>query len=318
MQIAVGMFNPINKEGMITINVAYHMDFAGAAVAAIDKNMRFFEEEGLNVKFVPFISGHPEIAAMTSGNIQLGYLGSESTVLSTNGQIKIIYFQNIGNSEGIITSKKNGFNTVKDLEHKIVATSLGTSGENFLKLAMEQSDLIGNDIKIINMDMNGCLTAMLNSKVDAVSVWDTYRYILEDKMGGDFQILADSSDFINTYCSISSWAASEDFILANQKTVKAFTRALGKSLDYWEDNKEQVAKWTSELLGKDYNLINRQSNSYILMNSNQLKKSLSDGTLSALYKKQLEGFINTGRIKFPIEIDNYIIWDYMEKAVEQK
>lgn len=267
--IVIGMFNPRDTEGLIAINVAYQTDFAGTAVYSISENLDFFEEEGLEVTFVPFISEQAELTAITSGDIQIGYFESSSPLFSPNSSINIIAYQNIGNSEVIITNKENEFKSVKDLKNKIVATPFGSIGEDFLNFIIENNKINKNDLDVINMDINGCLTALIDKKVDAVSVWDSYRYVLEERMGVDFQILENSLDY-NSYFSISSWVAKKDYILANQSTVEAFARGLSKSLDYWGSHQEQVAGWSAQLLDRNSDLISSKIYTYEIINSKQL------------------------------------------------
>ena len=57
------------------ITVAYHPHIVGVGglLNAIDNG--YFDEEGLEVELVQFTSGATELAAMASGQINIGYLG---------------------------------------------------------------------------------------------------------------------------------------------------------------------------------------------------------------------------------------------------
>ena len=314
--IAFGMFSSNDKEGLVTVNVAYQTNFAGAAIIAVDKNMGYFEQEGLNVNPVPFISDPSEISVMNSGDVQFGFFSSETALYNKRNNIKFIYFQNIGNSEAIITNKNLKIENIKDLKNKIVATSLGTSCETFLKLVFKEADVDKNSVKIINMDMNGCLTALLKNKVDAICVSDSYIFKLKEKMGNDFQILLKASDFSDKFCSVNSWAVTKEYLLANQKTVDSFTKAISKSLDYWNTHERQVAVWTAELLEEDFLFVDEEIFSYKILGSKELKKAIVDGSIKKCYELQKESILNSQE-KYQTTFSNdIIIWDYMNDAIE--
>ena len=72
------------------ITVAYHPHITGVGglLNAIDNG--YFDEEGLEVELVQFTSGATELAAMASGQINIGYLGVGAHVVSPQGQGAIL------------------------------------------------------------------------------------------------------------------------------------------------------------------------------------------------------------------------------------
>lgn len=308
--------------GLKKVKVAHHMGYSGAAVAAVGTRMGYFQEEGLDVELVPFTSGPAEIAAMVSGDLQFGYIGSGATTLAVKGDVEIIYFQNLGDAEIIITNKNTGIKSVADLKGKSLATTLGTSGENIVNLALEREGLtIGtgpNNVNVINMDMGGCVTAMLAGKIDAVCVWGSYRVTLEDQLGENAVILAKTSDFGDRYASVSSWLATQEYIDANPETVQGFANALAKSLDYWKDNEKQVASWVADLLETDVPTIENQIGTTFFFNSDELKAALDDGSVRKYYEVQQESMLQMGAIDKLVDIDEYVKWEYMYNAIANR
>ena len=72
------------------ITVAYHPHITGVGglLNAIDNG--YFDEEGLEVELVQFTSGATELAAMASGQINIGYLGVGAHVFAPQGQCAIL------------------------------------------------------------------------------------------------------------------------------------------------------------------------------------------------------------------------------------
>lgn len=70
------------------ITVAYHPHITGVGglLNAIDNG--YFDEEGLEVELVQFTSGATELAAMASGQINIGYLGVGAHVFAPQGPVR--------------------------------------------------------------------------------------------------------------------------------------------------------------------------------------------------------------------------------------
>lgn len=308
------------ETALTKVIVAHHLGYSGSAIVAVGINMGYFEEEGLDVELAPFTSGPSEIAAMVSGNVDFGYIGSGATTLAVKGDVEIIYFQNLGDAEAIIVNKESGIETMADMKGKTIATTLGTSGENIVNMAIAKAGLeIGDgpdQVEVINMDMGGCVTAMVAGRVDAVCVWGSYQITVEGQLADNYHELARTADFAEEYVSVSSWLATQEYIDANPETVQAFANALAKSFDYWKVNEEQVAVWVAEIVEADEDTIKAQIGGTFFLNSAELEDALADGTIRKYYEVQQVAMVKNGQIDNPVPIDEYVKWDYMEKAIE--
>lgn len=307
------------KSDLTKIKVAHHLGYSGAAIVAVGINMGYFEEEGLDVELAPFTSGPSEIAAMVSGNVDFGYIGSGATTLAVKGDVEIIYFQNLGDAEAIIVNKESGIETMADMKGKTLATTLGTSGENIVNMAIANAGLeIGDgpdQVNVINMDMGGCVTAMVAGKVDAVCVWGSYQITIESQLADNYHELARTADFADEYVSVSSWLATQEYIDANPETVQAFANALAKSFDYWKENEEQVAIWVAKIVEADEETIKAQIGGTFFLSSAELESALANGTIKEYYEVQQAAMVKNGQIDNAVSIDEYVKWDYMTKAI---
>ena len=306
-----------SKQDLVKIRIAHHKGLAGAGVAVVGTHMGYFAEEGLDVELVPFSAGPPEVAAMVSGDLQFGYIGSGATNLAANGEVEIIFFINLGDAEVIVVNKKSGYKSLSDLKGKTLATTLGTSAENIVNFALQREGMTMDDINIINMDQSGCVTAMLSGKVDAVCVYSTFRATVESELGDDCLILARTSDFSDITASIGSWLSTQEYIDKNGDIVAKFARALAKCMDYWTANQEQVAVWVAELLEAEESAIKAQIGTFSIMNSSEIKEALRNGSLRAMYEAQHHGMLVNGKLEKDVALEEYIHWDIMEKAVEK-
>ena len=72
------------------ITIAYHPHITGLGAVLEAEQNGYFDEENLDVEFVQFTNGASELAAMASGDIDLGYLGVGAHVFAPQGRCVIL------------------------------------------------------------------------------------------------------------------------------------------------------------------------------------------------------------------------------------
>jgi len=300
----------------VKIRVAHHAGLSGSIIPGIDsiEGNNFFKSEGLDVEWVKFTSGPPEVAAMVSGDIQFGYIGHGAHTLAAENKINIISLNHLGNSEKILVRKDSGISKIEDLKGKVVATQLGTSGEVILNLALSRAGMTKDDIKIMNMDMAGAVTAFIAKQVDAIACWDVHTTNVMDNVGADnVSILATTDDFSDESAFPASWTVTPEYAEKNPDVVVRFIRALNKCYDYRGANLDESVKGAANFAGTEYETFNKTKNDAKNFSSTQLKELLNNGGLKAIYQLQLDYFIKEGKVKEG-NVDTYVRTDLMEKA----
>lgn len=302
----------------IKIRVAHHAGLSGAIVSGIDSipENHFFQDEGLEVEWVKFTSGPPEVAAMISGDIQFGFLGHGAHTLAAEGKIDVISLHCLGNSEKIYVRRDSGIETVKDLEGKIIATQLGTSGEVLLNMALEKEGMSRDDLKIMNMDMSGAVAAFVAGQVDAIACWDVYASNVVEQIGIDnVTLLTSTGDFADQSAFPSSWVVTPSYADKNPDVVIRFLRALHRCYDYREENYDKAIQATADFLDTDYATLSKTKDDANNFNTGELKTMLEDGTIVDIYQRQLDYFLKEGKVSSG-NVEEYVRVDLMERAFD--
>lgn len=300
----------------IKMRVAYmpNMNSASTLITAI--KMGYFNEQGIDVEPVKFEKGPEEIAAMGSGNIDVSQIGHGAHALCAKGQAKIFSIDSNSNSDEVLANKDKGISTIADLKGKKVATSLGTSSEIILNLALQSVGLTEKDVTIVQMDPASAVTAMVTGNVDACAIWSPSTITVKEKMGDKVVSLAGNKTFADKVVFPSSWICTNDYYTKNQDKLVRFTSALLKAQDYKQKNLKQVADWVAELIQQDPATIEKSTGEGNWLSADTIYTMAKDGTLKNWYTNQQKLFVDSKTLDAAVDVNTYYAPDVMVQAYE--
>lgn len=302
----------------VTLNVAYMPNYSSLAEVVSAKEMGYFEEEGITVNLVEFADGPTIIAAMENGSIDIGYIGSGAHKLCINGRAKIFCFAHCGNGDAVLALKSKGIETAADLKGKTVGYASGTSSEAILQKTLASADLTMKDIKAMEMDASGIVSAMISGSLDACALWSPSTLAVYDQLGDDVVKLADNLAFADQSASVSSWICMSGYAEEHEDILLRVTRALYKAKDYRADaaNAEQISKWIAAQCALDYDTVYAQRGDAEWLTSAEMLAEINDGTMENLYKSQQNGFIASGDVEAEVPVSDYVLFDIMNEAAK--
>ncbi|OEJ13707.1 nitrate ABC transporter [Brachyspira hampsonii] len=295
-----------DKPANTKIRIGYLYEFAGASAVAIAKEKGFFEEENLDAELYEFFNGHAAILSMISKELDFTYIGHAAHSLIINGDVQILIPNAISKGEKIITGKWTGIKSISDLKRKIVATHLGTSGETMLNIALKNNNIKLQDINLTNINITNLANALINKQVDAVSTWEPYAREITDKIPNDYILLSDIINYIDEIALTSSFVSTLEYINNNQDTVKKFSRAILKAMDYRKNHLYEAIEFTSKLTGNNIESIEKEIDTAIFFTSSDIKNACSSGEILKWYETQQNIFLDSKVIKETVPVTNYI------------
>ena len=283
------------------IRVAYHSNFGGSSAVSAAVDMHYFEEEGLDVELLEFSSGPPSIAVLEAGDVDISFLGHGAFDYVLEGKVQVIAVDSLSNAEEIMTRKDTGIREPEDLMGKTVATSFGTSSENFLRAALSSYGIPLEDVDIVNMDIAGAAMALVRGKVDAAVLWAPYTNEVRQYLGDEAVTVVNCMDFRDVLALPMSWVAKEEVI--------------DRGMDYRNQNLEQTTKLVASRLGMETSLIEPDVNTAVWFDSAQAAAYSRDGSFENWYQ-ELGNFINEElQLESPSQPEEYLRLDIMEEAV---
>lgn len=199
-------------------------------------SLGYFEEEGLDVEII-LVSGADKVtAAVLSGDVHIGFCGSEATIYIYNqGEDDyLINFAGLTKRDGsfLVSREKYDNFTLENLKGKtIIGGRQGGMPEMTLEWALKQN---GIDPKTdVNIDTSIAFAAMGGSFIggigDFVTLFEPNALQIEQQGYG--HVVASIGE-LGGVVPYTVYNAKKSYIEKNQKEIEGFTRAIQKGLDY--------------------------------------------------------------------------------------
>lgn len=301
---------------MVDLRVAYMPNMGSASLLTTAINKGYFEQMGLNVSLTEFQGGPAEIAAMASGDIDISQIGHGAHALCIEGQAKIFQLDCTSLADAVMANTEKGIHSIEDLKGKTIAATAGTSAEIILQLALEEAGLTENDVKVVEMDANGMVSAMVSGGVDACATWSPSTGTIQKALGDKVITLRTNNDYLDKATFPSSMITTEKFANENHDVLVRFARALQMAQDYRADHIEEVAGFVAKQCKAEPEVMLACTGEGNWLTGKFVADGLKDGTVKTFYENQQKVFINSGRITEEVPVENYVLFDIMQEAAD--
>jgi len=302
------------------IKVAYHPHITGVGgiLNAIDNG--YFEEENLEVELVQFTSGATELAAMASGDVDIGYLGVGAHVFAPQGQCTILALDSTDLSGEIMVRADSGIKSVEDLKGKNVAISAGTTSELVLSMALKLNGMEKTDVNMINMDASGKVTAFMSGQIDAISIEAPYTDQIRTDMGEENVVtISGSKDFLPDAVFTNSWVTTNKFLEGNEEVIVRFLKAWLKGTEDRYNNMEDTVQKVADFINTDYDtayLVVEKTN---WLSNHEMKELVDDGTMMKWYGTIRDMFLDAELLdqKYNVPTEEFVDLSYLKQAMQE-
>jgi len=280
---------------------------------------QFFKEEGLEVEWLKFDAGAPEIAAMVSGDLHFGYIGQGALALCANGQADVVSISHYTSSEAILVRASSGIKTFEDLIGKKIGTEIGTSASVLITMACEKYGVDEKSLNIINMPIENAISAFIGGSIDAIVSWGADIYRIKTTMDEPVEEVVKTADFQDVVPFIGSWIAVRDYIEKNNDTCLRFIRALHKCYDYRYNNLDATIQAASEFgksvhHGLTYEDLYSEKDQLIFFPVSDLTEWLKSGKVLNDYQLVLDNMIEAGAVEGG-NVNDYVRVNLMKEAL---
>ena len=229
----------------VTLNEVAHSIFYAPMYVAIEEG--YFAEEGIDLTLVTGFGADKTMTALLSGEADIGFMGSESTIYTYVGGTKdyAVNFAQLTQRAGNFLVSRT---PIEDFSWDMLKgkSVLGGRPGGMPEMVFEYILIKNNidpetDLNIDkSIDFGSTAAAFSGGQGDFTVEFEPHATALEAK--GDGYVVA-SLGKDSGYVPYTAFSAKKSYIENNPETIEAFVRALQKGMDYVNTHSpEEIAK----------------------------------------------------------------------------
>ena len=243
--------NEEDDNGLTKITVAEVAHSVFYAPQYVAHGLGFFEEEGLDVEIVLTSGADNVMAAVLSGDADIGFSGSEATIYVYNGgeEDYVMTFAGLTQKDGsfLVSREKYDNFTLDDLKGKtVIGGRQGGMPEMTFEWALRQHGI--DPKEDLNIDTSVAFAAMegafIGGNGDFVTLFEPNATSVEKNGFG--YVVAYIGE-LGGEVPYTAYNARKSYIEENPEIIEKFTRAVNRGLEYVDSHtSSEVARIVSE------------------------------------------------------------------------
>lgn len=220
------------------VTVAYQTTVDPAKVAQADGSYEKATQAKINWR--KFDNGADIIAAIASGDVQIGYLGSSPLTAAITRKVPVQTFliaTQIGAAEALVARDGSGINSPQDLVGKKVAVPFVSTGHYSLLAALKHWNIDPSKVQILNLAPPAIIAAWKRGDIDATYVWDPALGVAKE----NGKVLITSGELAKFGApTFDAWIVRKDFAEKHPQIVSAFAKV---TLDAYAQYRQDPQAW---------------------------------------------------------------------------
>ena len=239
--------NKDKKSDLKKIKVAEVTHSVFYAPQYVAHSLGYYEDEGLDVEIILTPGADAVAAAVLSGDVQIGFCGSEQTIYIYNQGNKdyLINFSALTKKDGSFLIARNNNKNFKITDVKgshIIAGRKGGMPSMTLKWALNQNGI--NTDKDVNFDTSIAFASMNGAFIGGTGDYVTaFEPSASQLVNQGYGYIVGSIGQLGGSVPYTTYNAKKSYIKKNPEVIKGFTKATKKGLDYVHNHSaEEIAK----------------------------------------------------------------------------
>lgn len=243
---AIIIFRPKNNDNLKKIKVAEVAHSVFYTPQYVAHALGYFKDEGLDVEIILTAGADAVAASVLSGDVNIGFCGSEATIYIYNNGEKdyLVNFAGLTKKDGsfIVSRKKIDNFKLTDLKGKyIIGGRKAGMPEMTLEWILKEN---GINLKDVTIDTSIAFPAMSGSFIggtgDFVSLFEPNALKIEEQGYG--YVVASLGE-LGGEVPYTVYNARKSYIENNMDVITSFSNAIQKSLDFTHSHSaEEIAK----------------------------------------------------------------------------
>lgn len=222
-----------NGKTHVVLNEVAHSIFYAPMYVAIEEG--YFAQEGIDLELVTGFGADKTMTALLTGEADIGFMGSESTVYTYLGGTEdyVVNFAQLTQRAGnFLVSREPAenfdWNMLKG--RKVLGGRAGGMPEMVFEYILDKKGIDTSELTIDqSIDFGSTAAAFSGGQGDFTVEFEPHATLLEQK--GDGYVVASLGEE-SGYVPYTSFSAKKSFMDAHPEVVQSFTDALQKGMDF--------------------------------------------------------------------------------------
>lgn len=216
-----------------TLRIGGPSDLAMLVVLA--RELGLFEARGVDVTYQHLQTGKVAQDALVSGDLDLGVIVDTNIAFAgfqDDFSVRVVACVQEQTGDGVVARADRGIAHPADLRGRRIGYLPGTTSHVFLYRFLEKHGIAMNDVALLAMAPGAMQSAVVRGDVDAVSVFQPFRYNAAQQLGSDAIEFTDP----DVYTAHALLAAQNAVLDVRGDDVRAVLQALIDAERYAADN----------------------------------------------------------------------------------
>ena len=217
----------------VVLNEVAHSIFYAPMYVAIEEG--YFEEEGITLTLVTGFGADKTMTAVLTGEADIGFMGSESTVYTYVGGTEdyVVNFAQLTQRAGnflVAREPIDNFSWKMLIGQNVLGGRAGGMPEMVFEYILEMNGIDPSEVNIDqSIDFGSTAAAFSGGQGEFTVEFEPHATALE-KQGQGYVVasLGEDSGFV----PYTAFSAKKSYLEKNKDTVQAFTNALQRGMDY--------------------------------------------------------------------------------------
>jgi taurine transport system substrate-binding protein len=196
---------------------------------------------GANITWNQFGGGADVVAAIASGSLDIGYVGSSPLTAAASQELPIETIFIVGNIAEAEALAGKGITKPEDLVGKKIATPFVSTSHYALLSALKHWNIDPKSLEILNLRPADIGAAWERGDIDGAYVWDPVLNQIKTTGGA---VLVDSAEVASWGApTFDAWIVRKEFADAHPEIVTAFVKVTADAYKAYLDN---PAGWSAD------------------------------------------------------------------------
>lgn len=229
----------------VTLNEVAHSIFYAPMYVAIESG--YFKEEGIDLTLVTGYGADKTMAAVLSGEAEIGFMGSEASIYTYLGGAEdyVVNFAQLTQRAGnfLVGREQTKDFSWEQLQGKtVLGGRAGGMPEMVFEYVLKKNNMDpAADLTIDqSIDFGSTAAAFSGGQGDYTVEFEPHATLLEEK--GDGYVIASVGED-SGYVPYTAFCAKASYLEGNEAVIQGFTNALQKGMDYVQSHTpEEIAE----------------------------------------------------------------------------